>query len=693
MKFSFEWIRELSGTSLDIDAAAELLTAKAFEVESVQNDVLDINILPNRPDCLSHLGIARELCALEGRRFAAPSFEFRTGSHPSVTIQVQDDGCLRFSAAVLRGVRVGPSPAWVAARLEACGLRSINNVVDVTNLVMLELGEPMHAFDLRKVDRIIVRRARAGEEVTVLDEARTRYALTPDMLVVADGSSAQSIAGIKGGAGSGIADDTTDVLLEAACWDPASIRATSRALGLKTDASVRYAYGVDPSITVPALLRAAELLATLADARTDGDIIDVYPAPVHPVRIQIDAGYFRGLGGVTLDAARIRGILEALGFEAEPHDGGFRVTVPTRRLDVTTPEDLIEEVVRLYGYDAVPSQAPLFASFEPMQPPAEDEGDVVWDEASFLRERSAIVHLLAGAGFSEIYSYAFNSDEQKALFRMDHLPELEQPQSGEYRWLRTSLVPRLLDAARDNLRFFGDVRLFETGHTFGGIGKGREPARVSLVNAGKGGGSDEPFYALKGTIDLLLERAGITDAYYDDGEPMTWDTGAVNATAPGRRALVRLEGTGEVLGFIGSVAARIADACKLKGHAAVAELDLRALIRHAQREREFAPIPKYPAVVRDIAVLVDQGVKIDDILQVAQDAGGELVQDVDVFDIFLPTGKEKLREEGDTPEYGKSVAFHVVFRAPDHTLRDDEVVRAEAAIRTALQEKLEARVR
>jgi phenylalanyl-tRNA synthetase beta chain len=692
MRFSYDWLKELSGTSLSASEAAELLSAKAFEVEGIDGDVMEIKILPNRPDCLSHLGIARELCALEGRRFAAPSFEYRTGSHPSVTVTVQDDGCRRFSALIVRGVQVGPSPKWVVARLEACGLRSINNVVDVTNLVMLELGEPMHAFDLRKVDRIVVRRAREGEEIAALDEARTRYQLTPEMLVVADGERAQSIAGIKGGADSGIADDTTDVLLEAACWDPVTIRATGRALGLRTDASIRFSYGVDPSITVPALLRAAELLAKVAGARRDGDIIDVYPHPVPPLQLVLRTDYVRSLGGVPLDDDRIRGVLESLGFEAEAHAHGLLVTVPTRRLDVTSPEDLVEEVVRLYGYDAVPSEAPLFASFQAPAAAAEDDAGVAWDEWSFIRERFAIAHLLVGAGFTEVYSYSFNSDEQKRLLKMETLPELELPQSGEYRWLRSSLVPRLLSAAVDNLRFFDDVHLFETGHVFDRVGQGRESARLALADAHRSR-DGEPFYVLKGAVDLLLERLGITDAYYDDAEPIVWEPGAVNASVGGRRALIRLEGSGTVVGFIGAVSSRVADAYKLKGSAAIAELDLQSLIHHAQREREFAPIPKHPAITRDIAVLVEQDVKIDDILQTAQDAGGALVEDVDVFDIFVPTGKEKLKAEGDTPEYGKSVAFHVIFRAADRTLRDDEVAKAEEAIKSALQEKLGAQIR
>jgi phenylalanyl-tRNA synthetase beta chain len=693
MKFSFEWIKELSATTLSPQQAADLLSAKAFEVESVEDDVMDIKILPNRPDCLSHVGIARELCALEGRRFAAPQYEYTTGSHPAVSIEVQDhEGCPRFSALVITGVTVGPSPSWLKDRLERLGMRSINTVVDVTNYVMLALGQPMHAFDLQKIDGLVIRRARDGERLAALDEARTEYTLTSDMLVVADQSKPLAIAGIKGGADSGISTGTTRVLLEAAHWDPSSVRATSRSLGLRTDASIRFSYGVDPNLTAAALVYAAQLLKKAGAGTADGAIIDVYPKPRVARELLLDPEYTRSLLGTDIGDAQMRSILESLGFDVHDGDGGYNVTVPTRRMDVEGQEDCAEEIARVYGYDAIPSAAPLVSAFDDARWVQEDAEGIAWDEYAFIRERGAIAHLLAGAGYTEVYNYAFLSDELKELMRAGELYELAQPLSADYRWLRRSLIPRLLVNARDNVRFFDQVRLFETGHVFDHIGTGRESTRLGLVLAKKGNDTDM-FYELKGAVDLLLQRLGVADYYFDDIDPMQWDASAVHATVTGARALIRLEGDGHVIGFVGVVSGRIAEALKLKGGAVVAEFCLRSLIRHAQREREFAPLPKYPSVVRDIAVLVDQGVKIDDILNAAQNAGGDIVEDVDVFDIFVPTGKEKIKPEGDTPEYGKSVAFHVVFRASDRTLTDKEVATAESAIKKALQENLGAQVR
>ncbi len=647
----------------------------------------------HRPDCFGYLGIARELCALEGRRFSAPSYEFHTGAHPAVSIEVQDhEGCPRFSAIVVKDVRVGPSPSWLRDRLERLGHRSINNVVDVTNYVMLELGQPMHAFDLDKVDALVIRSAREGEKLTALDEARTEYALTPDMLVVADKSKPLAIAGIKGGADSGITDGTTRVLLEAANWEPTTVRATSRALGLRTDASVRFSYGVDANLTAAALMHAAQLLKKAGAGTVDGAVIDVYPKPRVAHTIMVEPAYVRSLLGADIGDGQMRGILESLGFDVADHQDAFKVTVPTRRLDVEWPENLAEEVARLHGYDAIPSVAPVLPVYDDRAWVREDAEGIAWDEYAFVRERGSITHLLAGAGYSEVYNYAFLSDDLKDILKLDGLHELAQPLSPDYRWLRRSLAPRLLLNARDNLRFFDQVRLFETGHVWDHLGDGRESTRLGVMLARKGNDA-ELFYELKGAIDLLLQRLGAADYYFDDAGPFPWDAGAVNATVKGRQALIRLQGDGKVVGFIGAVAPRIADALKLKGSAAVAELCLRSLVRLAQRSREFTPLPKYPSVVRDIALLVDQGVKIDDILQTAQDAGGDIVEDVDVFDIFVPTGKEKIKPEGDTPEYGKSVAFHVIFRAADRTLRDDEVATAEAAIKAALQEKLAAQVR
>ncbi len=690
MKFSWDWIQELSGTTLTREDAAALLNAKAFEtVVSADAGVLDIDILPNRPDAVSHLGVARELAALTNQRFAAPSYEWHVSEQSFTRVSVQDsEACPRYSALVVKNVKVGPSPSWLKERLEMCGLNSINNVVDVTNYVMLELGQPMHAFDAEHIDNIVVRRAKAGETLTALDAARTQYALDESMLVIADGEKAVALAGVKGGAGTGISDTTTDILLEAANFNPESVRATSRKLGLRTDASIRFSYGVDPNLTAPSLMLAAQLLAKVAGGTTDRGIIDVYPTPVTERTVILDPAYARSLLGVDIGDAQMRSILQSLGFGATGHDSSIAVTVPTRRSDVTGPEEVIEEIGRVYGFDSIPSTSPVLPIYGEHSWVREDS-QVVWNEAAFMRERSAIGRIVAGAGYSEVYNYAFLSDELKNVFGLDKLYELEQPLSREYAFLRPSLLNRMVLNVRDNFRYFDTVRLFETGHRFP-FGK-PEGSRLAIVLASKTG-SEELFYELKGVVDLLGERLGIAGLWYDDAPPFAFGT-LMGWCQPGRAAEVKTEG-GSALGVVGLLKKSIAEQLKVKGTIAVAEFDLSALIEHAQQDREFEPLPKYPDVVRDIAVKVSNDIKIDDILDVidATETQG-LVRDVDVFDIFVPTGKEKLKAEGDTPEYGKSVAFHIIMRSDERTLTDKDADAVVAAISAALQEKLDALVR
>lgn len=693
MKFSFAWIQELSASSLSIEDASALLTSKAFEV--VLSDVpgvLDIDILPNRPDALSHLGVARELAALTSQRFTAPSYEWRVSDEPVKKVTIHDASCVRYSGLLIRDVRIGPSPTWLVERLALCGLQSINNVVDVTNYVMLELGQPMHAFDASSVKQIDVRRARTGEQLVALDEARTTHALDETMLVIADGDTPIALAGIKGGVGTGICENTTDIFLEAANFLPESIRATSRKLNLRTDASIRFSYGVDPNLTAPALQRAAELIAKVAQGSAHSSIVDVYPHPVTSRSVLLDEQYVRDLLGIELQSSQMRGILESLGFRVQREQSEkCLVEIPSRRSDVIGQEDLAEEIGRVYGFDAITSIAPELPIYSEHSW-VKEETAVVWDEYTYLRERSAIGRLLVGAGYSEVYNYVFLSDEMMEVLKATHAYELAQPQSPEYRWLRTSLVPRLLINARDNLRFHDAVQLFETGHVFRGVGEGKEQSRIGLIAAHRDA-SREMFFDLKGAVSLIAERLGLADVYFDDAEPMAWDVGAINATLPGRRAVIR-DGNDRVIGFIGSVHGRVASALKLKGSAAVAELDLRSLIEFAQREREFVPLPKYPDVIRDVAILVPQTTQIDTILQTVQESDTQqLVQDVDVFDIFVPTGKEKQNEDAAERALVKSVAFHIVFRSDERTLTDIEVEKALLEIQQALQAQLGAKIR
>lgn len=689
MKFSYDWIQELGKLKISAGEAAELLNAKACEVENVENGTFDADILPNRPDLLSHAGLARELAALAGGRFTEPDCGLTMGSD-GVSVSIDDArACPRYSGLVVRGVTVGPSPDWLKERLEQLGVGSVNNVVDVANYVMLELGQPMHAFDLAKLrGGIRVRFAKNGERITALDDERTEYELDTETLVITDDSGPIAIAGIKGGASTAVSAETHDIFLESAVFDPSVVRAGSTRLNLRTDASVRFSYGVSTCTPVAALKRAADLLAKVAAGVPEEHGVDAYPHPWRPQKLVLNAGYVRGLLGENIDNNAIVATLSSLGFAVNGNDAQLEVAVPQWRLDVERQEDLIEEVGRVYGYENIPSKAPVVHAYDEEARLREDE-DKAWDEYGFIRQRHAMTESLASYGYSEVYNYAFISDELKDTFGLETLRELVRPQSEEFRYLRPSLWPRMMLNVRDNFRFADTVRIFETGHRF--TGDGRETSRLAIALGAKKGG-DELFYELKGVIDHLAEAFGVTDLQYDDAPPFQFATLA-EWCAPGRVAEVKT-GDGTPLGVVGILKPAIAANLKVKGVVAVAEFDLKSLIRHMQGEREFEALPKYPAVERDISMLVADDVRVRQILETIQaaDSAG-LVRDVDVVDIFVPTGDEKLAPEYSRHEYGKSIAVRVVYRSDEKTLTDEEVTVVEDAIKKALGDELNAVIR
>ncbi len=675
MKFSYAWLKEFTKADLTPQAMADLLNAKSSEVKEIipagADTILDIDVLPNHPDALSHVGVAREVSALAGASFIHEEHKPKTFSPKDLSIAIENaDDCPRYSALVIRDVHIGPSPRWLAERLELLGLKSINNVVDATNYIMLELGQPLHAFDLAKVDEIRVRRARAGERIKTLDEAQTEYELEPSVLIIADSTRPIAIAGIKGGAETGITDATHDILVESANFAPEAIRAASRILRLRTDASIRFSYGVDPELTAPALIRAAELIRDVASGTSDAVVLDVYPKKARPLKLKLETNYARRLLGANIPDREIAGILKRFGFTVAGMGKTLTVTVPTRRLDVQRAEDLIEEIGRTYGYENIPSQPPMFAVYDE-RAWVKEEQNPWWDEYEFIRERGAITHLLANIGFVEVYNYNLLSDELKESFGYGNLPELENPATHEYRYLRPSLVPRLVLAVRDNFRFADQVRLFETGHVFEKFDE-PESRRLALIVGRRGNVVPrDVFLELKSATDLLMRKLGITDTKLTDTE-----SGVATLTTD----------DGITLGTLSVLRPQIADQLKLKGVVAVAEFDLVKLVEHFQQEREYEPLPKYPAVVRDISTLVPLDVRIGDILAAVQGADTKnLVHDVDVFDIYEPDSKERGEQ--------KSVAFHVTYRAGDHTLTDAEVTIVEDAIKQALTEQLGADIR
>jgi phenylalanyl-tRNA synthetase beta chain len=649
MKFSYSWIKEFTKTNLSPQDAAELLSSKSFEVE----DTTSTNEDPDEID-----------------------------------ITIEDKNlCSRYSALIIRGVTVGQSPQWLRERLESLGLKSINNIVDATNYIMLQTGQPLHAFDLAKLNGIVVRKAKEGESIKTLDEEQTEYELNDSILVIADKTKPIAIAGIKGGTDTAISGSTKDILVESANFAPEIVRKGSRELQIRTDASIRFSYGVDSNLTVPALVQTAEMISKVASGKADERVLDLYPKRKQKIEINLETDYTRELLGEEIEDKKIIQILENLGFIVSG-SGDLLVKVPTWRLDVKSQEDLIEEVGRVYGYENIKSKPPVVTLFDE-KAWTKDDTDVIWDNYEFICERNFISHLLASVGFSEVYNYSFVSDEIKKSLLLNEMIEIKSPISQEQKYLRRSLIPRMIMNAKDNLRFDNKVRIFETGRVFVSTEKDEE-RRLAILFAKKGD-NENIFFAIKSVADLLMHKIGIMNHWYDDTAPFM-EQEFKKLCANGRFAEIKT-GDNCVLGALGVLNKEFSDRFKIKGDVAIAEFRLKRLIECFQKEREFEPLPKYPSVVRDISILVKPEIKVGDVLNTIKTADMErIVRDVDIFDIYEPAPSEHPRHPGEEPRR-KSIAFHVLYRSDDHTLTDSEVTKVEDGIKNAMQEKLDAEIR
>ena len=687
------WLRELVDVPVPVDELADRLTMCGFEVGAVEpwpadprdpegapDAVLDLEITTNRPDCLSVLGIAREVATAWGAelRFPPAAAAEPDAAGDAIAITIEDaDLCPRYSGALAQ-VTVGPSPPWLARRLEAADVRPINNVVDVTNYVMLELGHPMHAFDLDRLagPEIRVRRARAGETVRTLDGVdRT---LEPDMLAIADAERPQAVAGIMGGAASEVGPGTRTIVLEAAWFDPISVRRTSRRLGLATDASYRFERGADVAAPPAAIRRAHRLLADIGAGTPRGALVDRFPAPPTPVEVRLRHARLGRVLGQTVDEGFVAPALGRLGFEPTPAAGAdgaaWRVRVPTFRVDVRREEDLIEEIARHHGYDEIPTTFPALT--RPAPPPG------AW------RARDRLVRrLLTGAGLSEAVTYGF---VEEAAARAVH-PEpgdvvaLRNPLSERGAVLRPSLLPGLVDSVVHNRRRERhDVRLFEIGSRFR-RGDGEAPALgIAIAGAGAAAHWSAPsrpadLFDLTGIIARLCSGFGLEASF----EP-----GPAGHLVAGRRARVHVA-TGDdrvVLGEAGQLDPAVAAARGMPGSdpVYVAELDLRPLDLGAFDRLRAAPVPRHPSVTRDISVEIDDALpaaRVRDTIRAA--AGPTLVEAVEV-DRYTGSG---------VAAGAVSLSLRLTFRAPDRTLTDAEVQRNTDAVLQALAETHHAKQR
>jgi phenylalanyl-tRNA synthetase beta chain len=679
VKIVHAWLRELVEVPDDVETVASGIALRGFEVAEVQHGrfaVIDFEITANRPDCLNHLGIAREASVIWSTPLKAPA---AAPAAPAGDVRIDIDLvdaalCPRYCAQVF-DVRIGASPAWLAERLEAAGVRPINNVVDVTNYVMLEMGQPMHAFDVERLrgGRLVIRRAATGETLRTLDGVERT--LDGDMLVIADAERAAAVAGVMGGRDSEIHEGTTRMVLESAYFHPPSVRITSKRLGLKTEASTRFERGGDVNAPPAGIARAAALFEQIEAGRAVGPLVDRYPVRREPAAVELRTDRIARLLGQPVPAASIPGLLQPLGFVLEERPNGWRVTVPSYRVDVSREADLIEEVGRHFGFERIPAAFPALTG--PQPPPA----------AAVLRERVLRQQLIA-SGFSEAMTFAF-VERNAALPFVDAGAEpaaIANPLSEKYAVLRPSLLPGLIDScAHNRRRARKDIRLFETGSRFMPVaGEGRAAA-LAWCGAAEGPHWSVQtravdFFDVKGVVEHVCATFGASADVAPAELPYLVRGRAAAAYGVRDGAKVLLAVLGQLQPAI--VAARGFPAAE---ELFVAEIDMQALFSLAAGDDLRAEsLPRYPAIVRDLSILVSDGLPASTVRGTIRSSAPPTLASIVEFDRY--TGKG-------VPAEQVSLSLRLTFRAADRTLTDDEAQAGMETIIAALKRQLGAEQR
>jgi phenylalanyl-tRNA synthetase beta chain len=631
--------------------------------------------------CLSLIGIAREVAALTGERARLPEVNLVADGRPieeMVSVEIEaPDLCPRYSASLITGLTVAPSPSWLQRRLRAAGMRPINNIVDVTNYVMLEWNQPLHAFDYEKIrgKRIIVRRAGGDKIFTTLDGEKRE--LLSDMLMIADEEGPVGVAGVMGGLASEVTETTRQVLLESANFDRVSIRRTSQALKVRTEASIRFDKGLDPESTIPALKRASELIRQLAGGQVAQGFADVYPRPGERKDIPLPMRELERLLGVSVPLEEVVRILESLEFEVEVlSEERLRVTVPSYRGDVSLSADLVEEVARIKGYEEIPT---TLLSGE--LPPQRINWPLYWERRA--RE------VLAACGLSEVITYTLvNRKELEAfpLWGPETKPAaltIANPIVLDQNLLRTTLLSSLLKVLASNQRYHSQIRIFEIGRVYlpqeGNLPRERNTLALAMVGGGEkslwGEGEVIGFYDLKGVIESLLRAMGIEEYEFAPAFHPSFSPHKVVHLLIGEEQ--------RLVGILGE--SKAGEAFDLGERPIyLAEVDFEALCSQAKSARLYEPLPRYPAIAQDIALVVDEEMPAGKVCQLIMEAGGPLLTEARLFDLYrgapIPPGK-------------KSLAYSLTYRAPDRTLTAEEVMRVQERIIRHLYEAIGARQR
>jgi phenylalanyl-tRNA synthetase beta chain len=685
MFISCNWLRELTGTKLSPEEIRDRLTNVGLAVDAFEargaDFVLDVEVPSNRGDCLSHIGIARELAANEKAKVRSPEFRVQNAKGKAsdfASVEIRDpDLCPRYAARIVRGVTIAPSPDWLVKKLEAIGQRPINNVADITNYVLHEMGQPLHAFDLAKLaeHRIIVRRAAQGERVTTLDGVERE--LDSQMLVIADAARPVAVAGVMGGEESEISKATTDVLIESAYFSPGSVRRTARKLGLQTEASHRFERNIDLEGVPSAQERCVALICDIAGGTATEDALDVYPQPVAFRTVNLRPSRVEAVTSLRVEETEMKRILTALGFEQREDDSAILTfTVPSWRHDVSIEEDLVEEIARHTGYDQIKTSLP----------PAVLAGEYHLSETRKRKLRPA----LAARGFSEAINLSFieatNDFQLLSTFaEQGDAVILTNPIIEEASSMRQTLLPGLLDSIRRNLnQGIRDVCLFETGRVFAASRDKELPVeREALALVATGGVKEADcaeatrqidFFDLKGVVEAAIDAINLA--------PLSFAASAVKHLRAGQSALIRANG--HPVGTIGRLAEAAAINYKFRQPVYVAEMDLTWLLEMPERPVAYSRLPRFPSIVRDVSLLLSRKVSVAELIISAEARAANYFAGVTLIGTYEGEG---------IADDKRSVTLRFEYRAGERTLRDEEVDAEHWPVVDALKQKFDAEVR
>jgi phenylalanyl-tRNA synthetase beta chain len=684
MAVSLNWLKKYVDIDWTPQELAHQLTMAGIAIEGVEQQgddyIMELDLTPNRGDCLGLINLAREVSALNGNPVKIPEPMFRENQEnikDYIKIEIEaPDLCLRYTARVVKNVKIQPSPQWLQTYLINSGIRPISNIVDVTNFVMLETNQPLHAFDynlLGKEKRILVRKADYCENFTTLDGVERELDL--DSLVITDGVRPIALAGIMGGLNTEINDDTKDVLIESANFLNTNIRKTSKKQGLRSDSSIRFEKGVDPEGAIYALNRAAQLMQQLGGGEVVKGIVDVYPGRKEPLIIKLRPERVNYLLGTDLSAADIKRYLDALQFNSKEKKGIFEVQAPTYRPDITMEVDLIEEIARLYGYNNVPDTMPTGVSIGGL--------------TDYQRFRDNLKDIMAG-NFNEVINYSFIGPQAYDLIGLPEeskyrkIIKIANPLSEDQSVMRTLLLPGLLKNVSTNLaRRNHNLAFFEIGKVFHPADGNKLPEEVLKLGAIVCGKLElnwtknevaMDFYYLKGLVELLFKEVGISDYVFTPCQLPSYH--------PGRTARITCDN--KEIGVMGEIHPAVLENYDINDRACALEFDIKTMYELSGRKVMTEQIARYPAVERDIAVLLTNETPAAQAVSVIKNSSPELLQKVVVFDIY--SGEQ-------VPEGFKSMAFRLTFQSLERTLTEKDISGSIETILTNLQERIGARLR